>query len=375
MNIAVNARVLLTSRMEGVCRYIYETTRRMVLSHPEDQFYFFFDRPYDEELIFADNVHPIVISPPARDPILWNIWFDWRIPKYLDRFKIDVFYSGDTYLSLKTQVPTLLVSHDLAYIHFPDHIPKRTLKYYQSRFPRFHKRADHIVAVSNFTKNDIIKSLGIDEEKISIGYNDCPQGFRPISEDEKQVIRKRYADGSPYLIYLGSIHPRKNTGRLIEAFSHLKTKRNDDLKLLIIGRKAWNHKEIMDVYNQSDFKEDIRFLGAMEKGVEDILASAEALVYISLFEGFGIPVLEAFSCGVPVVTSKGTSMEEIAGEAAVLVDPHEVEDISNGMERVLSKDDLKVTLIRKGYERLQQFSWDKTADHIYEKLKEMHTSA
>ena len=181
--------------MEGICRYIYETTKKMVLDHPEDEFYFFFDRAYDEEFIFADNVTPVVVYPQARLPILWKIWFEWTVPYYLKKYNIDVFVSGDTYASISTKVPTLLVSHDIAYHHYPDHLPKKHLNYYKKYFKKFHERADHIVAVSNFTKSDITKAYNLNPEKITVGYNSTPEGYHPLKEETKENVRKQLLKG------------------------------------------------------------------------------------------------------------------------------------------------------------------------------------
>ena len=129
MKIAVNARMLLKGRMEGICRYIHETTRRMVKNHPEDEFIFLFDRPFHPSFIYGPNVTPVVVSPPTRDPILWKIWFDYSIPRILKKYKVDLFLSGDTYASLRVDVPTIIVSHDIAYHHYPEHLPKKAMIY------------------------------------------------------------------------------------------------------------------------------------------------------------------------------------------------------------------------------------------------------
>lgn len=368
MNIAVNARVLLKHRMEGVCRYIYETTRAMAEAHPEDTFYLFFDRPYDEFFITSDNVVPVVIPPPTRHPILWHIWFEWMVPRYLKKYDIDVFYSGDTYLSMKTQCPTLLVSHDLAYLHYPEHLPKRVLKYYTKNFPRFHKKAGHIVAVSQYTKDDICKQYGLDASNISVGYNACPAGFAPKSEEEVKDIRDKYAQGAPYFVYVGSFHPRKNVANLIRAFEHFKQSDDTGSKLLLIGRMAWNNEDLVQLYESSNYKEDVVLLGPMFDEVKDIVPASTALVYVSLFEGFGIPILEGWSSGVPVITSSVSSMKEVAGDAALTVDPLSPEDIAKAMETLSLDPQLRSRLVREGKERLAIFDWNQTAEMIYREL-------
>ena len=155
MDIAVNTRLLLAHRMEGVARYIYETTKRMVINHPEVQFHFLFDRPFDEQFVFGDNVQAHVIGPQARHPILWYLWFERSLPAFFKKHKINAFYSGDMYLSLNTNVPTLMISHDLNYLHYPKGLRWSHLKYYQHYMPKFHLKADKLITVSKATLEEV----------------------------------------------------------------------------------------------------------------------------------------------------------------------------------------------------------------------------
>ena len=372
MKIAVNTRELLKGRMEGIGRYIFETTRQMVLDHPEDEFFFFFDRKYDPSFIFADNVTPIIIHPQARHPLLWYIWFEIAIPYYLKRYKIDVFYSGDTYLSMKTKVPTLLVCHDVAYKHYPKHIKKIHLDYYENNFAKFHKRADHIVAVSEFTRQDIIKIYNLNPDKVTVGHNSTPKGFKPFSPNEKIEIKKKLTNGQAYFIYVGSLHPRKNVVNLIKAFDYFKKQNNTNHKLVLVGRMAWKNEELQEVFTTTEYRDDIIFTGHVSN--EDLpkyLAAADILTYVSVFEGFGIPILEGMSSGTPVITSNVSSMPEVAGDAALLIDPHNPESIAEGMWKVVSNSEFRDDLITKGYERVKVFSWKKTASHIYGEMNKL----
>jgi len=367
LRIAINTRVLLKHRMEGVARYVYEISKRMVLTHPEDEFYFFFDRDYDEGFLFADNVTAIILPPQARHPILWVSWFEMSIPKALQKYEIDVFFSPDTYLSLRSDVPTLLTSHDLAYIHYPKHIPFAVRKYYQNYFPKFHQRADHIMAVSQHTKEDIINQYDIAAEKISVSYNAAGQNFTPIDSVHKVDVRLQYTEGKPYFIYLGSIHPRKNIIRLVKAFD-IFCHDNQSHRLIILGRWAWNNDLIAATIANSNNLSRIKLIDDMQGDISEVLAAAEALVYVSLFEGFGLPVVEAMQSGVPVITSNRGALKEVAGEAALLVDPMRVEAITAAMHTIVKDDQLRNDLVHKGIERAKHFSWDKAAQQTYIQL-------
>ena len=372
MKIAINARELLKGRMEGIGRYIFETTRQMVLDHPDDEFFFFFDRKYDASFIFADNITPIIVYPQSRHPLLWYIWFEITIPYYLKKYEIDAFYSGDTYLSMKTKVPTLLVSHDVAYKHYPKYIKKIHLDYYENNFAKFHKKADHIVAVSEFTRQDIIKIYNLNPAKVSVGHNATPLGFLPKTEEEKTSIKNNLTEGCPYFIYVGSLHPRKNVVNLIRAFDKFKKDHQSVHKLVLVGRMAWKNEELQDVFITTEYRNDIIFTGHVSNiKLPKYLAAADALTYVSVFEGFGIPILEGMSSGTPVITSNVSSMPEVAGKAALLIDPHDPNSIAEGMWQVVYNTELRNRLITKGYERVKAFSWKKTADHIYKELEKL----
>ncbi len=372
MRIAINARELIKGIMEGIGRYIYETSRRMMIDHPEDEFFFFFDRAYDPSFVFADNVTPVVVHPQARHPILWYLWFEWGVPYYLKKYKIDVFYSGDTYLSMKADVPTLIVCHDIAYKHYPDHLRRSHLKYYRNNFPRFHQKADHIVAVSEFTRQDIIHTYNIDPAKVTVAGNAAPSGFAPLDEQEKQSIRQKLTNGKPYFIYVGSLHPRKNVVNLIKAFDRFKKQHNSDHKLVLVGRLAWKNERLNKMYQTTTYRDDIILTGHITKDqLPQYIASAEALTYVSVLEGFGIPILEAMSSGTPVITSNVSSMPEVAGDAAILVDPHDPESIAQGMHEVITNKEFAQELIAKGFDRTKDFSWKKTADHIYQEMRKI----
>jgi len=355
--------MLLKHRMEGICRYIHETTRRMVEAHPEDEFIFFFDRPFHPSFIYGPNVTPVVIPPPTRDPILWKIWFDYAIPRALKKYKADVFLSGDTYMSLKTDVPTVLVSHDIAYHHFPEHLPRRVLNYYRKCFPKFHQKAAHIIAVSEFTKQDIIKAYHLDPKKISVAYNAAPEGFSPFSYEEKVRVRNKFSYGKPFFIYVGSIHPRKNIKNMILGFQEFK-KKGSDHNLIILGRKAWNFAEYEALM---DSRKDIIWLDGNQIDPREVLPAAEALIYVSLHEGFGIPILEAMRSDIPVITSKVSSMPEVAGDAAILVDPNSVFSIRDGFDHMTSSDEI-VSMIQKSRKQVEKFSWDESAATIYDQI-------
>ncbi|RME11971.1 MAG: glycosyltransferase family 1 protein, partial [Bacteroidetes bacterium] len=293
-----------------------------------------------------------------------------RLPAVLERLKADVFLSPDNFLSLRSKLPTVLVTHDLAPFHFPEQITPIQRWYYHRFIPKFNRRAEEVVTVSNFTKQDIVKQFGIAEEKITVACNGCRDIFRPLEDSEKKAVRETFADGKPYFLYVGAVHPRKNVHGLIRAFDIFKRNTGADAGLLIGGRFAWKAGEVQQAYEASPFKKDIRFLGYLgDDKLPAVTGAAFAATYVSFFEGFGIPLLEAMRCGVPVITSNITSMPEVAGNAGLLVDPYRPEDIARGMQQLWEDPHLYREKAAAGIEQEKQFTWEGAAEVVYEALR------
>ena len=361
--------MLLKDKLEGIGWVTYECLRRMVLSHPEVEFHFIFDREPDPKFIFADNVKPVVLFPPARHPFLYIAFFEFAVARYLRKIKTDLYLSPDAYLSLRSKTKQIAVFHDLNFEHFPQDFPKIHLWHYKKFFPKYAKKADKIITVSEFSKKDICECYGINPDKIHVAYNGANDIFTPINDDVKDKIRKKYSEGKPYFMFVGSLHPRKNLARLFTSFDLFKKKNNNDIKLVIVGSKRWWTEPIKNAYESMTFKDDVIFTGRLSaEDLHLVTAAALASVYVSYFEGFGIPIVEAFKCDTPVITSNVTSMPEVAAGAALLVDPFQEESIAEAMEKILDEK-VRKQLIEKGRIRRQDFSWDKAAEMWWKCIK------
>ncbi len=368
MKIAVNTRLLLKGRLEGIGWVAYETLRRMVAAHPEVEFYFLFDREPDPMFLFADNVKPVVLFPQARHPFLFIWFFELSVTRALKRIRPDLFFSPDGYMSLRTNIPSVVQFHDLNFEHFPNDMPKIHLWHYKKFFPRFAHQARRIVTVSEFSKKDIVECYGVDPAKIDVAYNGVNEIFQPIGPERQEAIRARYSGGHPYFMFVGSLHPRKNLARLFTAFDLFKRQTPSDVKLLIVGEKRWWTQPIQQAYEAMGCKEEVIFTGRLSaEDLHEVTASALASVYVSYFEGFGIPILEAFRCGTPVITSQVTSMPEVAGDAALLIDPFSESSIAEAMTKMMDAN-IREELAAKGLDRAAVFSWDQAAEEIWKCL-------
>jgi glycosyltransferase involved in cell wall biosynthesis len=366
MRIGVNTRLLLKGKLEGIGWFTYQTLEHIVRAHPEHEFIFFFDRPYDPLFIFAPNVKAVVVHPQARHPVLFYIWFEWSLPYMLRKHKIDLFLSPDSYLSLSTKVPTCLVVHDLAFEHYPEHFVLSHRLYWRHYSPLFARKAKRIATVSTFSKEDITKCYGISPDKIDVVYNGAHDEYRPLTAAEREAVKKQYADGCEYFVFAGALHPRKNIVNLLKAFVLFKKKQHTNMKLVIAGRPAWKYEEVEQMRLEMPFKEDVKWVGYMNVDeLSKLIGGAYTLVYASLFEGFGIPILEALQCDVPAIVSNTSSMPEVAGDAALLVDPADPEDIANKMNLVYKDEALRAKLIVNARVQIKKFDWNNSSKRLW----------
>jgi glycosyltransferase involved in cell wall biosynthesis len=234
------------------------------------------------------------------------------------------------------------------------------------------RRADKVITVSNYVRQDILQTFHLPGQRVHTIYNGCREGFQPLHEQEKETVKRQYSQGKPYFFYAGAIHPRKNIHRLIQAFDLFKERTGSDEKLLLAGRFAWKTGVVKEAYDNAKHQADIHFLGYVtEENLSRLTAAATALTYVSISEGFGLPMLEAMYCDTPVMAANASCLPEIAGDAALLVDPLSVEQMADGLER-LSKDiELTQDLIAKGRAQRKLFSWDQAAAEVFKVITEV----
>lgn len=364
--IGINARNILPKKMEGFGHYSYEITKRLCESHPEHDFILFFDRAIDTSLIFPENVKTVVLFPPTRHPFLWVLWFDFSLPLSLRKYKVDLFWSPDGFCSLFTSKLQIITIHDINFEHYPKDMPWLVKSYFRFFFPKFARKAKHILTVSNYSKKDISQTYSISEQNISVVYNAPNNLYKPISEIEKLEIKKEFTFNSDYFLFVGSIHPRKNIQRLIEGFVLAKKDLND-LKLVIVGSTMWKDK-FLNI--PKAIEKDILFLGHLSlENLTKVTASAYALTYVPYFEGFGIPLVEAMKCGVPILAADATCLPEVAGNSAVYCNPFDINSIANGMIELYGNKNLREELSQNGLKRSQEFSWNQSAEKVWSFLE------
>ena len=369
MIVAVNARLLKKRRLEGIGNFMDEVLRRVVQSHPEIQFHFIFDHKPDLSFKYGNNVTLHVLFPPTKHVLLYNYWFNKRLPKVVKKINADLFLSLDSLGSIKLDIPQHLVLHDINFEHRPQDLPKSLAKFYQKNTRLLLQKTARIATVSQYSKADIARTYQYPSEQIDVVYNAAKELFKPIAPEEQEIIRARYTKGKPYFFYVGSLHPRKNLLSLLRAFETFKQSDDKETLLLIAGDVMWSYPEFKKQMNAMRHQKSVVLLGRIpDKRLAELMACSIALTYIPYFEGFGIPIVEAYASGVPVITSDQTCLPEIAGKGALFAHPDDLEGIADQM-RLLSRDEtLRNELIAAGSAELMKYSWDKTAALYWESV-------
>lgn len=369
MKIAVNTRHLNAKGFDGIGRFTFETFKLLTQQHPEVEFLYLFDRPYNPDFVTSPNIKPLVIYPPTRHPKLINIWYNFVLPLVFRKYKPDLFVSTDGLLSLRTKTKQLAVIHDLNFIHFHD-ASSSYANFFLNFYPKSAAKAHRIATVSNYSKQDIITELKIDPSKIDVVYNGVSNDYTPVTETEKKATQLKYTNGCDYFVFVGSLYERKNIKRLLQAFEKFKSENVSTIKMVLAGNRKWSAPDMISFYEQMKFKNEVVFTNRLsDEELRKVLGSALALTYVSLFEGFGIPIIEAFYCDVPVLASNVTSIPEISGDAALLVNPLSIDEIAAGMQKMATDPQLRATLIEHGKNQRQQFTWQRSADSMWQAIQ------
>lgn len=376
MRIVVNTRLLLPDKLEGIGWFTHETMRRIVAAHPEHEFLFLFDRKHDDRFIYAPNVKPVVMWPPTRHPLLYRLWFDHLLPRKLKALEADAFISPDGFLALKSNVPTLAVMHDLNFEHHPEDMPPAYSRYYRSYFPRFARHATRLATVSEYSRMDIAARYEVEPGHIDVVYNGVSDVFAPLDDAGKKAARDRFTGGAPYFICVGSLNPRKNIARLLQAFDLMIDGHGYDLHLLVVGERMWQDERMQQAVDRLKHRNRVVFTGRLGQAeLHQALGGAHALAFVSYFEGFGIPVAEAMRCGVPVVAAEASCLPEIAGDAAHYCDPFSVADISRALVEVWNDPALGEQLRTAGIKRSARYTWEKAAQELWASFERMCSDA
>jgi glycosyltransferase involved in cell wall biosynthesis len=370
MLIGIDASRTVTRQPTGTEHYARGLIRALIELGSEHRFRLYFNAPPPELFPATERVEQRLIPWP-------RLWTHLRLALELVRHPPDVLFVPSHVLPLLCPVPGVVTVHDLGYLFYPE-AHTRFARWYLDWTTRRHTRvAAHLLADSEATKRDLVRCYGADPERITVVYPGLDPVFRPIEEAQHlAAVRARYGLTEVYLIHVGTLQPRKNLLRLLEAFEQLLDRLpafRSELQLVLVGKRGWLAEPI--VARARSMGERVRLLGHVERAdLPALISGARVLVMPSLYEGFGFPVLEAMACGTPVVASNASSLPEVAGDAALLVDPHDTEALAEALASLLTDAEVREKLRRLGLQRAQRFTWRAAARQVLHVLEGLDRS-
>ena len=371
MKIAINCWVLRNKQLDGIGYFTVNTISRVIQHHPEMEFMILCDKNFTEPYFDFPNATKYHVFPALRHPLLYIWYMEAILPGFLKKYRPDILVSMEGFSSLRASVKQLPVIYDINFEHQPQDLALKNRLYFRFFFKRFVKKATRIATISEYSKQDIASFYAVSPaliDNVSCGIN---SNFDPLSSEQVASTREKFSGGKPYFFFVGSMHPRKNIGRLIEAFTLFRQQHPEaDHKLLLAGAIWWSKSSIEVAYQNSPYKDDIVFTDRLsEPDLKLVLGSAFALSFVPIFEGFGLPIVEAFQAAVPVICSNTTSMPEVAGDAAVQVDPFDTASIAHGMHKLFRDATLRQALIERGKIQKNKFTWNNTALLFWESIR------
>ena len=360
MRIGIDARKLHDF---GIGTYIRNLLRHLARLDRQTEFVVF-SRPDDREALGALGENLQAVPETSRN---YSVGEQFRIPLALRREGITLFHAPHYVLPPLVSCRSVVTIHDCIHLMFPQYLPNRLAhRYARTSIALAARRATRVLTVSESSKRDIMRFVDAPAEKIDVIYNAYDERFGVEPREEEVVrVRERYQLHDEFVLYAGNVKPHKNLGRLIDAFQIVRNRGLDHLKLVLIGDDISKYAALRRAVHQHQLHKYVRFLGYLpEETLAVMYRLAGVFVFPSLYEGFGLPPLEAMASGTPVVTSNVSSLPEVAGDAALLVDPYEPAAIADGIYRVLTDEELRRDLRRKGLARAHQFSWEQSVRRV-----------
>jgi glycosyltransferase involved in cell wall biosynthesis len=369
MIIGIDVNEANVDRKVGISEYVFQLMR---------QFSHLASKDIDWQVYLKNN--PSKDFPEMSEKWEYKVfgpkkfWTQFALPLKLalTNKKPDVFFSPGHYSPRFSRIPRVISIMDLAFHHFPEYFTTKDLAQLKSWTKYSILKADGIITISQATKDDILKLYGVKSEKVHVVYPGIKEtlSLEPHIYPMKELENK-FGITKKYLLFVGTLQPRKNIRRLIEAFSKVHII-DSDLQLVIVGRKGWKYEEILSAPEEYGVKDSVAFLDFVkDEDLQMLYKGAQCFVWPSLYEGFGLPVLEAMQYGCPVITSNISSLPEAGGDAAIYVDPENVDDIAEKIKKVLGDKELRESMIKKGYLQVKKFSWEKAAKETLAVLKEV----
>ena len=356
MRIGIDARLVYYSQA-GIGQYILHLINGLAQIDHENEYVILQSRKDDTTILQQPNFRRVSLWTPSHhrlERLSMNV--------ELMRLGLDVLHSPDFIPPHRPSCKSVITIHDLAFLLYPHFLTKESARYY-GHIDQAVCWTDHIIAVSNSTKRDTVEHLGVPDDKITVVYEATNPIFHPIDRNQaRQQVRDRYGVNGSFILFVSTIEPRKNVPTLLLAFHKLREAYQQDVQLVLAGGKGWLFEDVYNMIGELRLDDQIHMIGQVPS--EDLLNlynAAEMLAHPAFYEGFGLPPLEAMSCGLPTVVSNVASLPEVVGDAALLIDPNDGDELTVAMWRVLTDQKLNQEMRAKGLRQAERFSWTRAA--------------
>lgn len=357
----------------GIGRAFENIINRMSMLNNENEFILFRNKDNFEFSIYGQNIRDIVFNVSKKSPMMNILWHQFIYPLRLLKIKTDISYIPNVTLLIWKACPTVVVIHDLIEFNVPKKFSRLRMFYRHVAVPQTVRRADYIITVSENSKKDIVKYCKVKPEKIKVVYNGVDKRFRPMNKNVFSKVLQKYSMDSPYILYTGTIdHPGKNSISLVRAFRKV-ADRHPNYKLVFVGKPGFGYDHVINEIESLKLKDRTLMLGYVpDDDLVGIYNGASAFAFLSLYEGFGLPLIEAMACGTPVIAANSSCLPEIVGEAGFIVEPYDVLKIAEYLETLIVNKSLRNEIIQKGFEQAEKFSWEKAAEETLEVFKAVY---
>jgi glycosyltransferase involved in cell wall biosynthesis len=361
MRIGIDARLVYYSQA-GIGQYILHLVNSFAEIDRENEYILLQSRKDETTILEQPNFRRVSLWTPSHH----------RLERYalnveLMRLGLDVLHSPDFIPPYRPSCKSVITIHDLAFLLYPHFLTKESARYY-GHIDGAVRWTDHIIAVSHSTKRDTVQHLGVPEEKITVVHEAANPIFRPVDREEaREQVRNRHGVDAPFVLFVSTIEPRKNVPSLLRAMWQLIECYKEDVHLVLAGGKGWLYEDTFAVVDELNMDHRVHFVGRVTS--EELLYlynAAEMLAHPAFYEGFGLPPLEAMACGLPVVVSDVASLPEVVGDAGLLIDPHDVDELTVAIWRTLNDPDLRQEMVEKGQRQAARFSWERAARETLE---------
>ncbi len=372
MKIAIDASSTIPPRT-GVGNYTYELIRHLSHLNTDVEYYLYFNyfRPSKTIPQFDKRFEKRINRLPARlQRVLHN---NLHLPIELFVGTVDIFHSPNYFVPPSSGAKLVTTIHDLTFIKYPETMTKADCLYFQKHVKQSINRSAKIITVSSNSRDDLVELLGVEVDKITVVYEAAGSHFHRIDDTSvRNRVREKYGIPEEFILSVATLEPRKNLSTLMEAFCFLKKERDIQHKLVITGKKGWLYHDIFETARESGLDSSIIFTGFVDtEDMPVIYSMSSVFAFPSLYEGFGLPLLEAMSCGAPVVCSDTSSLPEVVGDAGILVEPTNVKAWVESLEKSLKDKDFVQILRSKGLQRSKLFSWEKAAKETFQVYKDV----